>query len=179
MFKIKKTTNPIAIRSQEMLIKSFKDLIYEYPYEKVTVRMICDVAQIDRRTYYRYFENKNDILLTLFDQLYVEYIENMKLLADKNKDSYVFLFFKFWGIQHSKVFIALHENGLFNKLFDIRPTYLKEISMLIDSSIGRSSNKCELAYRFGGLINLLSLWLIKEQDITIDQITNTAIRLLK
>ena len=41
---------------------AFIDLLKKYNFEKITVKMICEKADIERRTFYLHFQNKYDLL---------------------------------------------------------------------------------------------------------------------
>lgn len=40
----------------------FRELIQEYDYSQITVKMICDAADIERKTFYLHFKDKGDLL---------------------------------------------------------------------------------------------------------------------
>lgn len=50
-------------RYTKMAIRnSFFELLKKYPLEKITVTAICDIAEINRTTFYKYYENPYDLL---------------------------------------------------------------------------------------------------------------------
>ena len=49
-------------RTYILLLKSLFDLLTEKPFEKITLTELCDRAMIPRSTFYRYFEDKHDLL---------------------------------------------------------------------------------------------------------------------
>lgn len=56
------TNNPIALQSQKWIIQALLDLMQIMNYDKISVSEICRKAQLDRRTFYRNFDSKNDVL---------------------------------------------------------------------------------------------------------------------
>lgn len=49
-------------RAQTHFINALLSLMKKKPYQNITVQELSDTAQYDRRTYYRYFNSKEDIL---------------------------------------------------------------------------------------------------------------------
>ncbi|MEJ7407930.1 TetR/AcrR family transcriptional regulator, partial [Staphylococcus epidermidis] len=39
--------------------------LYDYHFDEITVQKICEVAEINRSTFYRYFQDKYDLLYSL------------------------------------------------------------------------------------------------------------------
>ena len=44
------------------IVESFNELLREYPFEKITAKMIIDRAGISKSTFYRFFLDKHDVL---------------------------------------------------------------------------------------------------------------------
>lgn len=58
------------IRYTKLVIrKAFLELLKKYSIEKVTVAEICRVAEINRATFYRYYENQYDLLSALENEM--------------------------------------------------------------------------------------------------------------
>mgnify|MGYP002423842878 CR=1 FL=1 len=58
------------VRYTKMVIRqSFLFLLKEQPIEKITVADICRLAEINRATFYRHYENQYGVLYELEDQL--------------------------------------------------------------------------------------------------------------
>ena len=63
-----------------MLLYSFLDVLEERPYRDVTISDICSRAGVHRRTFYRHFESKDDVLTRGLDQLF----EDLRQIAVKD-----------------------------------------------------------------------------------------------
>ncbi|MBZ9693497.1 TetR/AcrR family transcriptional regulator [Clostridium sp. M14] len=59
---MKQKPNRIAEQSKKWLIEALFDLMEEKPYSTITVKEISDKAQLSRRTFYRNFKVKEDLL---------------------------------------------------------------------------------------------------------------------
>lgn len=61
------------IRYTKMVIRSsFLELLCKLPIEKITVAEICRLAEINRATFYRYYENQYDLLSSLENEMFEE-----------------------------------------------------------------------------------------------------------
>lgn len=73
---------------------SFRKLLKEYPYGKITVSMICEDSGIARKTFYSHFDNKEDIIAKIFKRDVIDPQSNMRELlphAVKNENVSMFL----------------------------------------------------------------------------------------
>ena len=74
-------------RTYLLLMKALLDLLAEIPFEKISLTDICRVSMVSRSTFYRYFEDKYDLLHYCVKM----YIEGLRLVGDliyfKNIDS--------------------------------------------------------------------------------------------
>lgn len=56
-------------RTERSLREALKSLIFEKGYDRVTVRNITDRADVGRSTFYAHFESKDNLHLSVFDEL--------------------------------------------------------------------------------------------------------------
>ena len=74
-------------RTYLLLMKALLDLLAEMPFEKISLTDICRVSMVSRSTFYRYFEDKYDLLHYCVKM----YIEGLRPVGDliyfKNIDS--------------------------------------------------------------------------------------------
>lgn len=54
--------------TKDLLALSFKELIMKMPFEKITVKMITDGADVIRPTFYKHFQDKYEILEYIFEK---------------------------------------------------------------------------------------------------------------
>lgn len=62
--------NIIAIQSRRWLIEALLTLMTEESYDKITIKKICERAQLSRQTFYNFFEEKDDVLRFWFRERY-------------------------------------------------------------------------------------------------------------
>lgn len=52
--------------------RAFFSLLKKFPIERITVTEICKVAEINRATFYRYYDNQYDLLASLENEMFQE-----------------------------------------------------------------------------------------------------------
>ena len=72
------TTNGIiAERSKEAIASAMLEVMKIYSYDEITVTQITQEAGLSRKTFYRHFNDKEQVLKYLFDSLYQECVEEI------------------------------------------------------------------------------------------------------
>lgn len=93
-------------KTEDRIIQSFKKLMNEYTFDKVTVTMIAEKSGISRPIFYRYFKDKYELMDYM---LYNDVTKELEILMEHNMilESIKYLF------THIK-----NEAKLYKKLFD-------------------------------------------------------------
>ncbi len=65
--------NPIALQSKNWLADALTELLKLKPYHTITITALASKAGLDRRTFYRHFTSKEDILLYRISQMIDEF----------------------------------------------------------------------------------------------------------
>lgn len=64
-------------RTLILLTQAMVDLLHEKPFNSITISEICDRAMVRRPTFYRHFQNKEDLLLYLIRNKRLDVQERM------------------------------------------------------------------------------------------------------
>ena len=64
-------TNPTALQSQQWIAESLVTLMDERPYRQITIRDICERADLVRQTFYNLFDSKEEVLRFQLRRCYV------------------------------------------------------------------------------------------------------------
>jgi len=68
--RVKKTVSSIR--------EAFMNLIAEEEYEKITVKAVCDKALVNKKTFYTYYTDLEDLLADIMDSFSLPYSEQVK-----------------------------------------------------------------------------------------------------
>lgn len=67
-----------VIKTIESIKSTFQKLICEKPYEKITVKGLCDGARINKKTFYHYYETLDDLLSEMQVEISREFLTRIK-----------------------------------------------------------------------------------------------------
>ncbi len=91
-----------------MIADALFRLIKRKPFQQITVTEICDEAAIGRKTFYRNFDFKEDVVDFKLDILCAQYKEGIAGMTMEQQLRHHLLFVR----EHADLFIALYHNGL-------------------------------------------------------------------
>ncbi len=104
--------NPAAIRSQELICAAVRKLMGELPFAEITVTRICQEAGVGRKTFYRSFEQKEDVAALMIDRLREEYEQELLRIPIDEAAGYHFRFLS----RQMEFLRLLHQAGLISLL---------------------------------------------------------------
>lgn len=171
---MQKTQNKTALRSQNMLVQAMLQLLKTKEYKHITISEIATSAGLDRKTFYRNFDTKEDILKQHCHTLAVEMLERIKKKGGLNRTNITASFFELWS-SHISLLKILKNNNLHYLLLDEFYVMLgivrKDLMPDIDASAITKEVQFSLDFNIGGYWNLLFHWLDAHSDITPEQLT--------
>lgn len=163
---IKHKNNPIAIRSKKWLVASLLQLMKEKPFDKITISEITDKADLDRSTFYRNFDSKEDLLRLYIDDIAKEYVNRLIRIENVDMEKVADIFLSIMQ-EHEEFIITLKKHGLSNLLLDSFNTYLPKIHEITKEQFPQSISDdvlhFALAYNAGGMWNMLMQWIDKRE----------------
>ena len=76
MYKYCKTSQSAARQSH--IVSCLLEMLHTHHYDQITVQDLCKKAEVPRKSFYRYFECKQDVLLAAID-FYIQDYESFRL----------------------------------------------------------------------------------------------------
>lgn len=159
----KKVTNPLAMQSQKHICETMLDLLSTMPFDDITITLLCQEAHLVRKTFYRNFETKEDVLICMLDYHLLEYIQELHQNIT-TMESLCLHFFHFWQTKYSYL-KTLQENALFYLLNRLYLHYIEEIHSILSASsleCFHDQDAYSVVFYIGGLCDLLGYWISKE-----------------
>ena len=108
-----------AAQKKAQLEDSLLNLMLQQPYKDISVTDICREAGIPRRTFYHYFECKEDVLESMIENLmqqcFLNVMFDLQLGLEQMKASFARIF-RFWDGDNRTKLDALIRNGLESRL---------------------------------------------------------------
>lgn len=171
------------VRYTKMVIKnSFITLLKKETINKVTVKAICDLSEINRATFYKYYCDAYDLLEKLEQDFLNELLENVKGSVQHSfKDTFTLIMVSLKA-ENELYQTLFSENG--DKHFPNRIFALcyKNSEMNTDEKFRKLSlSQQKWLYYFiaQGCSGILSQWLIGGMAEPIEEVVNFADRLLE
>ena len=87
--------NRMSKQNKEKILKSFFKLLEEKPYSEITIVDISIDASVSRKTFYRLFKNKENLLNTYIDQLLNDWVTYANKKNPQNYEDLITLLFEF------------------------------------------------------------------------------------
>lgn len=154
-----KKTNPLTIQSKQWLLSALLELMEEKDFHSISITELAAQAGLDRKTFYRNFHSKEDVLFLKLDELCRLYIKKLQSLPQLSSYELAKAYFEicisqkpFFSLlnRHNLLFLALIKFDeylpILNDRFLATPAY-------------RNKSKYELAYQAGGFWNITIRWL--------------------
>ena len=67
-----------VLKTKEAIKNAFKNMIIEMPYEKITIKELCERALINRKTFYLHYSSIDDLLEEFQEEIAEEYFDRIK-----------------------------------------------------------------------------------------------------
>lgn len=138
-----------SARRQREFIHTLVEMMSGCPFEEITVAGICTRMGLPRKTFYRYFDTKEDLLQAMVDLLTVSYqTYALRRRPDAAAEEDLELFFSFW-LENRQVLAAIRGSRLSGLL----------VTRMVDNTF-RQRQGDPLAARFAltGLYGVLLEW---------------------
>lgn len=154
------TNNPSALRSQRELTDALLVLMKKYPYNEITVKQIILEAKLARKTFYRNFQSKDDVLYSLIKSKLTDYFD----IVNNARSDVLTAIFAF-ADQNRELLMLLDKNDMLhiplmfmNKYGTmIRRRYLSEKNPFTPLFIGLNEEYL-ISMNTGAIWNVIALW---------------------
>ncbi|XBX04632.1 TetR/AcrR family transcriptional regulator [Enterocloster clostridioformis] len=166
-----RSTHTLAQKSQKWIVSALFNLMEKTPYKNITVTEICKTAQVDRRTFYRNFSSKDDIIDFYVQELKNDFINFLSSVSNPSIKSMIIAQFVFWK-KHLDFLNLLDYNGMLAPLvYSVSNNFIPQIYSHYHANIPEHFEyKC--AFVVGGFCNVLTMWISSGATETPDEIAN-------
>ena len=170
---IHKTTNPIAMQSRKWLTDALLLLMEKRPFKNISITDIAEKADLSRRTFYRIFETKEDILIYYADELYGEFLQLLNRETDRRFTVTVRLYFEFW-YRHKHFLGLLKQSEMLPFMMNQYTRLFPKVFQMLKGNHPLAHNEEALSYAMafsaGGLLSILLKWAEDGMDKTPEEI---------
>lgn len=166
----KKQTNKTALQSQRMITDALLELMEQLPFARITVTQICDKAGVGRKTFYRNFELKEDVIEFRLDELCAVYEQGLLGIPLEERLGYHFGFLK----EHAALLVSLNRNGLSSMINAKFSRFMPETMPLWSEDPVQQQYLSE--YISAGIDAIMTRWIIRNFQESLEEILALARR---
>lgn len=171
--------NPRALRSKRILTETLLCLMKQYPYQEITVKHILLESGVSRKTFYRNFLSKDDILDSYINTIFYQYIDALKEQNTYSMIQMLDMIFSFCE-NHKDFLFTLRDNELLYlfllKLNRLLPIEHKKISDNISKQISDTTSVLSqyiVLFNIGGIWNIIFGWIENNMQDSTEDIKKT------
>lgn len=146
--------------TKQMLKDALTKLLKEKPLEKITIQELCQTAQINRTTFYKYYGNQHDLLKEI-QQEFLDAVENALRLKEGNDILPSILQYIYENREHVAALVNTLDESFLRSL-----TSLSLIQMTVHRSVPEEYHNWKEPYfnnfLFSGAYSVIRSWLNAE-----------------
>lgn len=179
---MKMSNHPSVIQSQQWIYESLIKLLQEKSFNSISIGEITKLANLDRTTFYRNFDSKEDILNVGISNIKNKYIKALNNSPSLTMDyvSYVFFNICYEEIDLLKL---LHSHDLSSLLLDQFNDILPQLHISVKNKFHYQINDeymiFALYYNTGGFLNILMKWIEGGCTESTDELVSSFIEISK
>lgn len=165
-------------QKKELLIKeTFKQLLAEKYFERITVQELTKKAGIDRKTFYLHYKTLDDLLRTIQKDLATEFNKRVKGFDIINDLKAVTKEFFYFSNEEGKYYENITLNS---EYFSMRNHMIKNV---VTTNLGKIDSNTIKDFQVAFVVNTTLLfyseWVRRNKDIPIDEVIDLTYKTIK
>ena len=141
------------------------------PYDRITVKMICEKAGVSRMSFYRYYSTKEDIFINFADERFEDFYDKY-MTKDITMDSFirnvVSYFKKYW--RQIRILEKAGSTQILITQFERYAAYIIRNAKSL-SVFQYDNNPLAVPYYAGGFYNVLVYWSTNNFKLPEEEVT--------
>jgi AcrR family transcriptional regulator len=126
-------------RSQQWLEAALIQLMREKPFREIQITEITTRAQVSRPTFYLHYQSKEELLLSLIDQVFTEFFNDLvkeSSLGTYSKLALCTQLFKSWE-RHSEMLTLILAEDVQSQVITRLQKYLRKMFLFLKTQTGK------------------------------------------
>ncbi len=162
------TNGKIAEQSKKRLVKALLCIMEQYDFKEITITQISQEAGLSRKTFYRLFGDKEELLNFFFEDLYEACMEQIEFRQIRHYWDVVQCYFDFCE-ERRELLLLLKRNRLLTLLFEGAYQYSFKVFTYVRSKETADAYSpllpFLLAYSMGGMYSMLIKWIESDMEV--------------
>ena len=177
---LKNPTDRRVLRTKKNIHQAFLQLLSEKSLSQITVKELSDLADINRKTFYMYYSNIEDIFAELEDELVLKLVHvfEKELFQKEMFDSYSFFENLNRTIQEDiDLYRILNHSDLLPHLIQRAKNALIEVFFRKYNIPADSDNERYILYAeyaASGILSMYTNWFSSDSHMSLEELTRTA-----
>lgn len=173
--------NPSALRSKKIITDTLWLLMKQFPYQEITVKHIILESGISRKTFYRNFLSKEDVLNSYLDTILYRYLEAIRAQGEYAMLRMLDIIFDFCEENKELLFLLRDNNQLYLLLMKLNQLLPREHNEITRNTSKEVSGITELLpqyiifFNIGGIWNMIIGWIENDMKDSTKDIKETII----
>jgi AcrR family transcriptional regulator len=170
--------------TRKVLGDSLVELMKDKPVTKITIKELCESADVNRTTFYAHYKDQYDLLRQIEEETFVRIEDILDKYESKHSKREIFEMteeiFAFIASNSNSVQTLLIENGdigFQKKLFHRFMHKERVMKYFSEKSIGREAKEYWYVYLINGAIGLVQHWLKDNMSIPVPELAKMLIKL--
>ena len=172
-------------RTQKLLKDAFIKLLSEKKLNEITVKELCDMADINRGTFYLHYQDIYDLKRKLEDEIYQQLLDIVDACpANIDEDTSYTLFidlFRFVERHSSLLKVFLGPNGDISFLRNMQTLFKdRYLNIILHGETSSKTANLDYTYSFiaSGFTGLVETWLNEENPTPLEELAKLTSKML-
>ncbi|EHQ89791.1 TetR/AcrR family transcriptional regulator [Desulfosporosinus youngiae] len=163
---MKKTADLILNQSQQWFIDALLTLMKTKPFHKIQIKELAEKAGLDRRTFYRHFKSKEDVLFLQCRVVIEDFAKKVLAKNELNFKTVAISYFEFWNdyLDFLKLLKASNMICFFSDKMD--KLYYEHVTSKVKQYLNGVELDHKTRYHFfygmGGLWHVMNWWQLED-----------------
>ncbi len=178
------TQNPSAVRSKTKITNALFQLMKFLPYNDITVKQIIVESHVARKTFYRNFHSKDDVLSAYIDNILYKYVHSLQQIPSYQLSPILDVIFHFC-MQNQNLLFQLRDNNLLHLILNKLNLFIPMIHNQVVSSdyplfqpFTPEQVEYIIAFNVGAVGNIILKWINQGMSDTPEYIKKTILHYL-
>ncbi|MDC7233505.1 MAG: TetR/AcrR family transcriptional regulator [Spirochaetales bacterium] len=155
-------------QTKDMISDALFRLMDKKDYSRITIKELTEYARVARRTFYKHFTNKDDVINYKISMIDKAFTKRLIETAPVNAEAYGVMFFSFFKSYFTEI-RALHRNNLFyTKVYYMYSDFMTEHPEIVEV-YKINNSEYNIAYRFGGTFFMLTEWIDNGATVPVEE----------
>ncbi|WP_288557107.1 TetR/AcrR family transcriptional regulator [uncultured Lactobacillus sp.] len=147
--------NMKSIRTQQQIEKTLFSLLQKKPYAEISIAEITRKANVSRTSFYRNYENKDDVLSQFLANQYQKFIDDLHKHQIHTLKDQLAIYLEFFK-KNPQLMKSLLAAGLEGSLLNFQTQYLNKLLKVYHPDLHLTDYA--ISYQSGGIYMLLVWW---------------------